>query len=961
MERSPSTTDTSSLTFESAFSPASPTSTSCSVDPEKISEQDLDQHKPPATDVDIAEVLTTIHTPDGAYFSPDNEEDPMTIATETTAAVSNTAPDSVQTGADAVTGSSNSPTSKEPQVTESNSLPTLSSWDVASEHVAAVALQCLSKDQDMELSYVSILSAMTVLQSKQDQLSEYEDGLAHQHQHLQDFRTSVAETYSQILRAMCRPCIAEGLGKETLHQGVMSSEALYTQLYGSIQQAGYDLEDMAHLAMAQYWIEHKKIEEAQDCLGRMDPDQWSGPAYRAAITCLLFSKPRQQQDAESLLQKYIAVTAMKGPNRSNADSKIRTWFKLQVEVSKWEEVKTQYAVRRSRLVNGPGVTERASAVAETESRLTPQALQQHQLREQSISPHRQSNHTRSISITSSTTTSSHRRSPSGAHSSITSGHQRTPSVAPSWPSGADSNTATGHQRTPSVAPSWPSGASAALNSGIPAAAPTPTKGAFSFLSSLKFTKSEVESAPALSTALPSRLNVNRHLTVLDNGMLEECISYKQFEYGWKYIYEKMGPSLEDNDTARIAMRLCRRAFLGHGGLDPNQVGSSNITAKDVYFGSDDGLDNDASLAKETWSSSLPPSTRDSEIWEARAWAIYNKAMMNPHSFLSTSNGPNQATLGALSQSGSCGATPTSLFLHDILTISVHSPEISSRYLKAFKVYSALRGDQQNQHQLRDPFVMSCMIKAIYDAALAVVYKPDKRRSAYSESKAEVMKHQRRSSSLSLNQSQPMTIGPLMDLAFEIYADMRNVGPIRHLPSLLTLAPTSPVAKDKRLSSFTPSISEAENDEFAEVPGNTSSPSTTTPRSSLSTVTMSIFQELNPTLKPNPQARHLPTELYLALIHLCIQVPVYRISSQVVQTIVADMRSESGRPLQPLDRHFAAALQCYHDSWMCIHEATETGTDGSDTRIRHGKCDYFEWMYKSDEEIEEAITSSERLL
>ncbi|KAI8597955.1 hypothetical protein EDD21DRAFT_356799 [Dissophora ornata] len=818
------------------------------------------------------------------------------------------------------------------------SAPSLPLWDVASEHVATVALQCLSKDKDMELSYVSILSAMTVLQSVQDQPFEQEELSDNAHQYLQDARKTVAKAYSRILKIMCRSNIAESLEKETLRQGIMSSEALYTQFYGSIQQAGYDLEDEAHLAMAQYWIRHKKFEEAQDCLGHIESVQWTGPAYREAITCLLFSKPRHVLEAETLLQKYLEFCESDQGQKVDDELKVRTWYKLQVEASKWEEVKSQYERRRARLIDGPGSTERASISTDAESRLTPLALQQHQLQEQLSSPQRLSNITRSKSITSSTTTSSHRRSPS-----------RHPATSPS-----------GHQRTPSVAPSWPSGASAPVKVNTSTATPAPAKGAFSFLSSLKFTMgSDAEVIQSSSAALPSRLNVNHHLTVLDNGMLEECINYKEFEYGWRQIYEKMGSALEDSDTARIAMRLCRRAFLGHSGLDPNHPGSSNLMAKDMRF--EDGLDSAEQSELET--TPTPFSSQDPEIWEARAWVIYTKAMMNPH-FLASSTGstahpqPSAALVnrvngptasGNLSLLGSNGATPASLFLHDILTIANHSPEVSSRYLKAFKVYSALRSDQQNQHQLRDPFVMSCMIKAIYDATLTVVLDPDQLPLA--GSRAEAMKHQRRSSSLPLNQLQPMTLGPLIDLAFEIYADMRNVGPIRHLSSLINLPPSSPRVKGHKTSASTSSIATACTTEIADI-GRTST------TSSVSVSTMLSFQDLNPTLKFNPQARHLPTEFYLALLHLCIQVPLFKISSQVVKTILEDMNSDSGRPLNRLDYHLAAALQFYHDTRLCPFETTEDAAEVTDSDVRQGKrCDYHEWMYQSDEALQEYIRTS----
>ncbi|KAF9109908.1 hypothetical protein BGX27_007011 [Mortierella sp. AM989] len=808
---------------------------------------------------------------------------------------------------------------------EDGTVPNLSSWDIASEHVATVALQCLSKDKDMELSYVALLAAITVLQSKQDQ--QLEDDLYEQSRYIQEARDKVAKDYSQIMRIMCWSVVAEELSKEVLRQGIMSSDALYTQLYGLIQQAGYELEDYAHLSMAQYLIEHNNIEEAQDCLSRIESARWTGPVYRKAITCLLLSKPRHMQEVESMLQRYIDV------QDSNKESKIRTWFKLQLDASKWEEIKTQYERRRTRLIDGPSITERIINSGPT---LTPEALQQHQLQEQQGSPQRQSKHERNKSIASSITSSSHRRSPSG--------HQRASSS---------------HQRTPSVATSWPSGASANINSGtsttIPAPIPAPVKGALSFLSSFKFTKSsDTESSMSTSTSLPSRLNVNHHLTVLDNGMLEECINYREFDYGWKHIYEKMGPALEDGETTKIAMRLCRQAFLGHNGLDPKHMGLPNLVNGDIQF--DDDLDPVDQTEHSKRSSAQ--SRQDPEIWEARAWAIYNKVKMNPHTLPSNnsvsaahSHPSGSSVNGANAQSGNLsilpvnsGSTPMALFLHDIFTIAIYSPEIPSRYLKAFKIYSAIRSENHSQNLLRDPFVMTCMIKAIYDAAQAVVNNPEQKPTPKSE-----RTHHRRSSSLSLNRSQPMTLGPLVDLAFEIYADMRNVGPIRHLPLLVTLAPSSPTdGKAKRLSGGIQAIQTATPSE-----NGTTSTINISPRASFAAPSISVFQELNSSLKPNPQARRLPTDVYLALLHLCIQTPVFRISSQVVKTIMADMVSSTGRYLHRLDYHLAAALQCYHDSCM----AHSLNID--DKAEQQENCIYYEWMYRSDEFVKEHISAIEQ--
>lgn len=120
--------------------------------------------------------------------------------------------------------------------------PSLSPWDVANERVAAVALQCLTKDKDTELSYVAILSAITVLQSKEDQQPDFEDMDQPLSAEMKAYKTKVAASYSQILDILCKPEVADGLGKETLRQGVMAPEELYAQFYGSIEQAGYDLQ-----------------------------------------------------------------------------------------------------------------------------------------------------------------------------------------------------------------------------------------------------------------------------------------------------------------------------------------------------------------------------------------------------------------------------------------------------------------------------------------------------------------------------------------------------------------------------------------------------------------------------------------------------------------------------------------------------------------------------------------------
>ncbi|KAG0345271.1 hypothetical protein BG004_003825 [Podila humilis] len=797
-------------------------------------------------------------------------------------------------------------------LTSNEAVSNLSSWSAASETVATVAIQCLTRDKDMELSYVAILSAVTVLQEKNDEDASNE------------VKAQVEGLYDQLFSTLCGS-MSESMDKETIRQGAMAPEALYSMLYNAVLQAGYNLKTGTHLLMAKYLIDHKKPEDAQECLDRIHTLEWTGPIYRTSIIGFLSSKPRQLQEAELTLEKYIDFQeASNTDDERNVDQAIRNWFKLQLDASKWDDVKIQYERRRARLVDAPSNIDRFTAHSEIESSAKSSLEQQR-------SPQRQAKHERSVS---------HVGSPSTSPAPI--GHLRSPSAHLSSPS-AQQKSSTGHQRTPSgTMPSWPSGASATLNAS-PVPATSVAKGPFAFLSSLKFTSrasDATKTAAADSTALPSRIHSNRHLTVLDNGMLEDCIRHKEFEYGWKHIYERMGPALEDSETFKIAMRLCRQAFMGHNGKSE----SSNATVLSVKFQDENPVQKMEDAAKEA-----SIRKQDLEIWEARSWAVYNKAMVNPHTF--TSGTSQSATVSSAS---STGISSTALFFHDILTVAISSLETSSRFLKSFKVYSALRSDPQNQQLLRDPFVMTCMIKAIYDAVLVVVSNPEQQPLPLPGPPAPQQRHHhRRSSSLSLNRPQPMTLGPLMDLAFEIYADMRNVGSIRHLPSLLNLAPTSPTGRSRKnsvmfgTSSPTSSAPIASSDTSSttteEAEDKANSTNSVSPRQSFTALAMAVFQDLNPSLKPNAQAKRLPSEIYLALVHLCIQVPVFRMSSQVVKTILDDMNTSTGRQSScHLDRHLAAALQQYHDTWMC--EETETKTS----------CVYQRWMYRPESFVEEHV-------
>ncbi|KAK3839646.1 MAG: hypothetical protein J3R72DRAFT_447731 [Linnemannia gamsii] len=445
-------------------------------------------------------------------------------------------------------------------------------------------------------------------------------------------------------------------------------------------------------------------------------------------------------------------------------------------------------------------------------------------------------------------------------------------------------------------------------------------------------------------------------------------------------------------------------------------------------------------------------------------------MMNPFFLNSTgspSNSPTTQTLspsiaanggnGTLTSpiSTMAGTTALSVFLHNILTVAINSQEQSSRYLKAFRIYSTMRNDPLNQYQsqLRDPFVMTCMIKVIYDTVLILVRAQDQQRLLQQQMTSG---QQRRASVTSLapnqqqQQPQQMTIGPLIDLAFEIYADMRNVGPIRHLPRLSALAPSSPAPKTPQtayqanttavssgaggssmsmffqLSSRTPAsnstavdlsacgVTAPSSDVSAATSSNSTmgsssttaisttaftSPSSSSLPSSDNNTLPCILQHLNPTfLHPNIQARRLPSELYLALLHLCIQVPLsgVHVSSQVVKTIVTDMiSSRPGQQPANLDRHLAAGLQFYHDRWMCrvqelkgrrrcrsssaggrghvescdelgeskvrggvekeledvdLEAESSGGEDEDDGEIEEGGCIFHGWMYRPEEYV-----------
>lgn len=664
--------------------------------------------------------------------------------------------------------------------------------------------------------------------------------------------------------------------------------------------------------------------------------------FRTAINCHLFSKPRQIHEADVLLDQYLNLNAIKqapGQRRDSGityasleqdrlrQSTIRKWFKVQLDASKWEEVKALYEHRRARLTAHGQVRPSNGASDSTETKPL-----------YAVEP---STHIQFVKDPVSAQQASDRF-----------------------------DTAKKKPRS------------------------------FSFLSTLKFSSSSGDGSNTLATqdttsgtsgSVSAQLQ-NRQLTALDNHMLEECVSYKQYEYGWKQVYERMGPNLEDKDTARLAMRLCKRALLSHAENNEQEELSLKVST-DLAVESELDQDNlnpaDYGFDHVTWAEDTSESCQqgDPDIWEARAWAIYNKAIMSPFAFHNgASPSPSPAGAHQSSQQSLNGARPRSMtstmggsstmsplsamtgtksltmFLHNILKVSINSTDCSSRYQKAFRVYEMMRGDPFNQYQaqLRDPFVVTCVIKAVYDQVMSVTRRPGNI-SEDQEPESILLAPPSQQSNISLfsikssgNNSPPLSL--LFDLAFEIYADMRNLGPIRHLPQLATPTPQTSLIK-------TPVAHQPSSSFF----GRSSSTSSTVPLST-STVEMetlsTIFQDLNPTLVPNPQARRLPSELYLALLHLCIQVPDKTISLQVVKTVVADMMTSVGQQACDLDRHLAAALQMYHDRWMCspvpavperrfekdpVEEVSPSPVDTG--------CIFREWMYRSEDYIREHALSS----
>ncbi|KAF9192574.1 hypothetical protein BGZ50_008405 [Haplosporangium sp. Z 11] len=889
-------------------------------------------------------------------------------------------------------------------------------WIAASEAAVTDAIECLTRNKDMERSYASILSVINVLNRKKG-VPEDDSSARRDTENAPTSRMAMDRECSTLLKIMTRGTITHVFSKEVKRQGDISPNSLYLKLYSAMQNAGIQLQDSDHRRACQFLFDQHNTEDALGCLNRIDPLRWNSITYRAAISCHLFSKPRHLYEAEVLLSRYIAhnrasyqhlpmdKSRSASAHQPLADqdeeqakrAMIKKWFKLQIDSSHWEEIKARYEWQRTSLLDTPkdiGQSPISPLVGDHK------LLWNQEMRRDRVSDQEQ-------------------RSPAGNNEvEIPHSLREAPEQSATTRRGLSFLSVFNFSKTRDTLPAK---------------------------QTVRTTPCFIRISQPLSTGLTSPQD-RRQLTILHNSMLEECVNHKQFEYGWNQVYERMDPALEDRNTAKVAMRLCKRAFLGHGGLEPHFPASPSAPARDIRFkvyyhedivdgrvnesqsdGGANDLDGRVGSGQIGNNSKTQPLCQakqgDPEIWEARAWAIYNKAMMNPFFFTSAyspSGSPTQSShpsgghttnlyhqyrhgnafsaAGDKSANGTKTTSPTNVtmgmgaltvFLHDILTVAINSPERSSRYLKAFKIYDRMRNDPQNQYQsqLRDPFVMTCIIKIIYDTVLTA---------------AKTSGHQRERTSTIITSNSldkpAMTIGPLMDLAFEIYADMRNVGPIRDLPRLPALAPSTPIYKTP--TTLAPTGAVPLNSDAA---GNLTNENSNDVAASVRIIPpvqhqyyagndhKVILQALNPTLQPNLHTRRLPNELYLALLHLCIQVPLSGLeqSSRVVKAIVTDMMSTSPPGQQPanLDRHLAAALQVYHDRWMCRPkklkerdpydprypghcdvddgelgnkregENESRGCSWKNMRIGDGGCVFHGWMYQPEEYVLEHMTSS----
>ncbi|KAI9264021.1 hypothetical protein EDC94DRAFT_606758 [Helicostylum pulchrum] len=128
-----------------------------------------------------------------------------------------------------------------------------------------------------------------------------------------------------------------------------------------------------------------------------------------------------------------------------------------------------------------------------------------------------------------------------------------------------------------------------------------------------------------------KLKVDRKSTESDNTMIYIAMNNNQFEYAWQ-VYLAMADAVNES-TPCIVMHLCWVAF-------------RQIPIADVSYRTD---------------------------WETRAWSVYSRFMCSEYLHPDQPEAPS--------------------FLHDILSIATHTPEVSvdkkTRYTKAMSIYNLL--------------------------------------------------------------------------------------------------------------------------------------------------------------------------------------------------------------------------------------------------------------------------------
>lgn len=193
---------------------------------------------------------------------------------------------------------------------------------------------------------------------------------------------------------------------------------------------------------------------------------------------------------------------------------------------------------------------------------------------------------------------------------------------------------------------------------------------------------------------------HEHLA-LDNAMIDLCISYRQYEYGWK-LYEKMKSM--DRHTSRIVSQLCLKGFFG-------EEASANGTSNTGIKASGDSSPVQKTIPSNSLNpnsvlSTVPESTLSlqstivddkasvttipdgKKIWEARAWAFYSRFLLQDDSEI----------LGSVVY-----------VLHQFLEIVADSPETSSRLGKVLRIYHQLKLSSC-QHLIHDDYLLSPILR-----------------------------------------------------------------------------------------------------------------------------------------------------------------------------------------------------------------------------------------------------------